>query len=441
MRKSWIFSVSGIFLGVVFVLLVVRVFWLQQFQAETYRDNSRLQQHTVIIDPPRRGIIIDGKRRVAAASNKVNVVFAEPGALRDVDTAKSVSITLQNILDMPGHEICRAIFESHNSGYVRIKSGITPEQRKQIVEARSEGKLKGVGVQTQWVRHYPMGQLMGHLVGFVDSESIGKAGVEMKYDEVLKGSEGKDVLVVDVARKPIGAEGPGSKAIDGSGLILTIDSAIQQFVREELIAQYKKHEAESAVAIVMDPWTGGILAMVSVPDYDPENIKSEDIKNTLRNRCLTDPFEPGSIFKPIIAAIALDVGSIGYTDQIYCEKGDYRGKGFGRIGEWDNHQFGNMTVRDILAESSNIGMAKIGQKMGKKKMYDGVKLFGFGRKTGIDLPGEDAGVVRDPGKWDGYSVTRIPFGHEISVTAMQIARAYCVMANGGRMVKPHIVKG
>ena len=441
MRKFWIVGVFSFLLGVVFILLGVRVFWLQKYKADSYRNNSRLQLHTTIIDPPQRGLIIDRKSMVVAASNKVNEVFAEPRALADIDTAKRVSMILQGILDMPGHEICKAIFESGNPGYVMIKSGITPGQRGKIIKAKNDGELKGIGLQTGWVRHYPMGQLMGHLVGFIDSESVGQAGVEKKYDVVLKGSEGRNVLVVDGSRKPIGSMGELTKVRDGSGLILTIDSTIQQFVREELLAQYKAYEAESAVAMVMDPWSGAILAMVSVPDYDPENIQPTDMKTTVGNKCLTDPYEPGSIFKPIVAAVALDNGSLGYNEKIYCEKGHYYGKGFGKIGEWGNHRFESITIREILAESSNIGMAKIGQKMGKKKLYKGVKQFGFGEKTGIDLPGEEPGVVRDLRKWDGYSITRVPFGHEVSVTAVQIARAYCVIANGGMMVKPHIVKG
>jgi cell division protein FtsI/penicillin-binding protein 2 len=155
---------------------------------------------------------------------------------------------------------------------------------------------------------------------------------------------------------------------------------------------------------------------------------------------LTDPFEPGSIFKPIVTALALDAGSIGFNDVIFCENGNYHGKGFGKIGEWGHHRYGNMSIKAILVKSSNIGMAKIGQKMGKKKLYDGVRLFGFGKKTGVDVPGEDSGVVRSLRKWDGYSVTRVPFGHEITATVIQLARAYCILANGGSLITPYIVQ-
>jgi len=155
---------------------------------------------------------------------------------------------------------------------------------------------------------------------------------------------------------------------------------------------------------------------------------------------LTDPYEPGSIFKPIVVAAALDVGAITPSTIIDCEHGHYSGKGFGTIGEYSNHAYGNMTPKEILVESSNIGMAKIGQKMGAQKLYTGLSMFGIGKKTGIDLPGEGDGVLWPAAKWTGYSVTRIPFGQEVSVTAIQIIRAFCTLANGGRPVTPYVVQ-
>ena len=160
---------------------------------------------------------------------------------------------------------------------------------------------------------------------------------------------------------------------------------------------------------------------------------------SLGNHILSDPYEPGSIFKPVVAAWAIETGSINPDETIFCENGHYSGKGFGTIGEY-REGFGNLTICEILAHSSNIGMAKIGQKMGAAKLYEGIKLFGFGRKTGIDLAGEEPGIVWNLNKWTGYSVARVPFGHEVSVTAMQMACAFCILANDGRVIKPHLVK-
>ncbi len=264
-----------------------------------------------------------------------------------------------------------------------------------------------------------------------------KTGIEKQYDSVLRGRDGREYRVVDVRGRTIaGAEPSVDPPVMGRNIILTIDSTIQQFVRAALLDKMKEYEAESAIGIMMDPTTGAILAMVSLPDFDPDRFNTEKADH-LKNRILTDPYEPGSIIKPIVSAIALDCGAIGYREVFYCEDG-YWGKY--RIGEFGNHRYGNFTVREILIESSNVGMAKIGLKMGQKRLYDGLKLFGFGKKTEIDLPGEDPGLLYPVSKWSGYSVTRIPFGHEILVNAIQMLRAYAVLANGGSLVTPHVVK-
>jgi cell division protein FtsI/penicillin-binding protein 2 len=179
--------------------------------------------------------------------------------------------------------------------------------------------------------------------------------------------------------------------------------------------------------------------MVSLPDFDPENISSAD-PESLRNRAITDQFEPGSIFKPITVAIALDAGAVNKTEKIFCEDGHYYGKGFGKIGEYRNHRYGKMTIKEILVKSSNIGVAKIGQRLGKDRLHKGIRSFGFGQRTGIDLPGEVEGFMWPVEKWTGYSVTRVPFGQEITVTAIQVVRAFCILANGGHAVQPFVVR-
>jgi len=416
----------------IFGLLGWRLFYLQYCLADHYRQSSRKQQNAIVTQQPQRGIILDNRGRILAASNSVQTVFAEPRGIAD---PKEAATKLQEILDFPGHEICRIIQENNNPGFARIKTGITPAQRRSI---RNAG-IRGIGIQSNWQRYYPMGRLTSHITGFVGTEQSGLAGVELKYDTQLRGAEGQNVIVVDARRQPIGMRPPNDIAHDGSGLILTIDATIQQFARSELLKQYETYRAESAVAIVMDPWTGAILAMVCLPDFDPSNFGAES-EQMFRNRAITDPFEPGSIFKPIVAALALDAGVIDYDEIIFCENGSYRGKGFRRIGEFGNHQFGDLSVRDILVKSSNIGMAKIGRRMGRQKLHEGLKLFGFGAQTGIDLPGEDYGLLYPVAKWSDSSVTRIPFGHEIAATALQIARAYSILANGGRVVRPYVIR-
>jgi len=284
-----------------------------------------------------------------------------------------------------------------------------------------------------------MGNLLGNIIGFTSRDNRGLEGIELKYNQLLMGSSAQNIFFADVRRRPIRLKERTGSLRNGMGVVLTIDATIQQFAREALYEQFLKFEAESALAVVADPKTGAILAMVSIPDFDPNDPQSAD-PNSFRNRLITDPFEPGSMIKPIVASIAVDNGTVGKNQVIYCEDGDYYAKSFGRIHEYRTHKFGNLKVREIIIKSSNIGMAKIGQMMGAKKLYDGLKLFGFGSETGIELSGEVPGLMRPVEKWDGFSVTRIPYGYEINVTGMQMLKAYCILANGGRQVQPYIVK-
>ena len=414
---------------VVFIALAARCLYLQYFKNEYYSALCSKQQQTVAKIMPQRGVIMDCRGRVLAGSKELQTVFVEPRILKD---PKDTSNELSGILDMGAHIICKLITDCNNPGFTKIKVGVDPDQ---AIAAR---RVPGVGVQSDWERHYPIGRLASHVVGFTSADYRGLEGVELQYDKDLAGSAGRNIFIADASRRPIRLKEHDSDVTDGVGIILTIDSAIQQFTRTELLEQYQNYRAESAIAIVADPKTGAILAMVSLPDYDPLNFNTSD-PNTLRNRAITDQFEPGSLIKPIVMSIAVDDKTVSLSEKIFCENGNYCGKGFGCISEYRNG-FANLTPREILVNSSNIGMAKVGQRMGKDKLYRGLKLFGFGKETGIDLPGEAPGLLWPPGKWTGYSVTRIPFGQEITVTAIQLVRGFCILANGGRPVYMHVVK-
>ena len=421
--------------------LAGRCFYLQFLKNDHYTKQCLKQQKGQIPYKPQRGVILDSRGRVLAASNKVRNIIIEPKRVMD---PKELSSELQPILDMGAHVICKLITESKNPGYVKIKADAS------LVECQAARRISSaVGVESDWRRHYPMGRLVSHVVGFTSLYNHGLEGIEYQYNEQLSGLGAQDIFLADNRRRPIcpapieqrpadNEEVKSSVLTNGAGIILTIDATIQQFVRDELVKQYENYEAESAVAIVVEPKTGAILAMVSVPDYDPAKAHSTEAENR-RNKLLTDEFEPGSIIKPFVAAIALDAGVVNKTEKIYCEEGHYSGNGFGSIGEYRNG-YGDLTVSEILINSSNVGMAKIGQRLGKKRLYEGLRLFGFGKRVGIDLPGEADGLLWHTRKWNGYSVTRIPFGQEITVTSMQLIRAFCILANRGRMVRPFLVR-
>jgi len=411
------------------LILAIRCFYLQLFRHEHYRSVSTRQKQKVIIEKPQRGSILDRRGRVLAASNKIRNIFAEPRIIKDY---RQFSNKLQPILNMGAHVICGMLLESKNPGFVKIKTDATD------AECSKAAGIYGAGIQSDYQRYYPTGPAASHIVGFTGTDNKGLAGIELYYDKKLAGSAGQNIFLADVRRRPILFKKQINNLTNGVGLVLTIDTTIQQYARTELLKQMQSYQASSALAIVAKPKTGEILAMVSLPDFDPQQIQSTDANN-LRNRNLNDFYEPGSIIKPIVASLALDNGVINTEEKIFCENGSYAGRGFGRIGEY-RRGFGDLTIREIITHSSNIGMAKVGQRIGAEKLYHGLKRFGFGEKTGIDLPGEVAGLLTSPEKWTGYSITRIPFGQEICVTAIQLMRAYCILANGGNIVRPHIVK-
>ena len=415
---------------VAFLSLAGRCFYLQLFKNDLYAGICARQLQGRATERPQRGVILDRRGRVLAASNEAQTIFAEPRAIEDPE---STSGKLAAVLNMDADRICELITESKNPGFAKINEGAERQQ------CRAASKIYGIGVQSNWRRHYPMGSLAGHTVGFTSIDNRGLSGIELQYNKELRGSSGQNIFFADAFRRPIRLKQQNSILSDGVGIILTLDATIQQFAQAELAKQYAGYEAESAVAIVAEPKTGAILALVSLPDFNPNEIRSAE-PNSLRNRAITDQFEPGSIIKPIVAAIAIDSGVVALNEEIFCENGNYHGKGFGQIKEYRYRRYANLTVREILVKSSNIGMAKIGQKLSRDELHNGLRVFGFGKKTGIDLPGEADGLLRPVQKWTGYSVTRIPFGQEISVTAIQLIRAFCILANGGHSVQPFLVK-
>ncbi len=438
MRLSKLVISLSLLLTIIFSLLSWRCFYLQYLKKDYYEEKLSKQEQLSIEQRAQRGVIVDSRGRYLAVSRPIEFVFADPVAIGEYLNYKEVASKLQDIIDIPSNEICRKLNEKSTSHFVKLKEGLTPVEREKILAAR----IYGIGVHTDWQRYYPMGSLFCHVVGVEASKKKWSEGLERWYYDLLEGVSGRNTYIVDTFRKPIALSGSSSSAVMGTSIVLTLDSAIQRFVRDALFKRCKEFQAEAGMAIVLEPNTGAILAMSCYPDFDPMNLTSNP--DSRRNRLLTDPFEPGSIFKPIFTVIAMELGVVSEKTKIYCERGNYHGKGFGRIGEYGNHSYGNLTPREIIIHSSNIGMAKMGQmvakKAGKKKMYDSIKLFGFGEKTGVDLPGEVSGILNPLSRWNGYSVTRIPYGQEISVTEMQIAKAYCILANGGKPVIPHLVE-
>ena len=423
-----------------FVGLAVRCFFIQYKHHEHYVEVSLVQQRTLTPQQGPRGAIVDTRGNILAAANQTRVIFVDPQVIEEpMETANVVA----DILDMDPAEIFRTIVKNRRKRYRVIK------REASEAECEAVSSIEGVHVQSEWKRFYPMGRLTSHVVGYVGRDGDGQAGLELVYNRELAGESQNTYFLSDIKRRPISVLNQSEimpiHETYGLGMILTLDTTIQGFVRQALEKQFRAYEAESAFAIVANPKTGAILALVSMPDYDPSANK-EDLTSQ-QNHAVQDYFEPGSVLKPIVVAMALDAGVIKKHERIFCEKGrfkgTYKGKSTGVITEYNDHKYEDLTAKEILVRSSNIGMAKIGMRMGGDRLYKGLRLFGFGQRTGVNLPQESPGVLMNPEKTlsPSYSVARIPFGQgEICVSGVQLVRAFSVLVNQGRMVKPHVIQ-
>ncbi|PIQ81854.1 MAG: penicillin-binding protein [Candidatus Omnitrophica bacterium CG11_big_fil_rev_8_21_14_0_20_64_10] len=406
-----------------------RLLWLQIIHPDHWVSIARRQHLQVLELPPVRGAILDRNGRPLAVSIRLNSVFANP---RHVSDPSSVARHLSRILNLPFEEL-REKLSNRKRGFVWIARRISNQAAEEIRSAR----LGGVDLMMEPRRVYPQGYLASQVVGFAGMDARGLEGLELEWDRALKGEPGWRWLSRDARQRGTGAwDAPFVLPRNGQELVLTLDTNIQYLVEQALDAAYRKHRAQAASIVVMDPSTGEILAMANRPTFDANESASSPPENR-RNRSVTDPFEPGSVFKVVTAATALAHEAVTPEDKFYCEQGEYAVAG--RILH-DHRPHGWLTFREVIALSSNIGTAKVAMKLGPDPIYKGIRAFGFGEKTRVELPGEAPGLVKPPSRWSKPSITTIPMGHEVSVTVLQLAQGMAVVANGGRLVRPRILR-
>lgn len=322
-------------------------------------------------------------------------------------------------------------------GFCWIARMISPEQAVRVRNMKTEG----VYLIKEPKRVYPNKMLAGPLLGFVGVDSSGMEGLELKYDKLLKRQPEQIVWARDARGNPLFLQESliTRKSDKGYNILLTIDSRIQYLVDSQLNEAVQRTGAKGGIAVAMDPKTGAILAMSQEPGFNPNTFNKTSAESK-KNRAVADSFDPGSTFKPFVAASALEEGVVKETDQFYCENGSYQVAN--RVfHEAQRHKYGNLTFREVLKYSSNIGSIKISQRLGKEKFYKYITDFGFGSKTGIDLPGEASGILRHHSQWTTVDASAIAFGQGISVTAIQITTALAALANGGFLMKPYLVRG
>jgi len=420
-----------VFFVVLFVALFSRALHLQIMSGEALKVLAAKQHTKTLLLPPERGIIFDRNGEKIAASLQVDSVCADPSKMaRPADAA----VRITSLLNIDRHEVMKKLL--HSKKFCWIARRIPPDLAQQVEDAN----IEGIFLVKEPKRFYPNGELAGQLVGLVGLDSVGLEGLEIKYDQYLKGTPEKLVWTRDAKGKMLfpRVEKVSLSSDESINLILTIDSRIQHLVESQLKVAVREKGAKGGLAIVMDPKTGEILALANSPSFDPNVSQSVSLENK-KNKVITDCFDPGSTFKPFLLAAALEEGAVRESDRFYCENGNYVIDNR-VIHEAKRKRHGMLTVHDILKYSSNIGSVKISERLGKEKFYHYIRDFGFGAKTGIDLPGEIPGLLRPVENWRRVDAATIAFGQGISVTAIQMITALSTIANQGTMMKPHVVR-
>jgi len=424
----------GLFM--VFGAITLRLVQLQAFPDAVYTREEGFHEGTIPLEMP-RGDIYDRNGRLLATDGQTLSLVADPST---VEEPQRLARELAELLELPEDQVFACLTKRGDDGkprkYYRIKRRLSAEHLKRLKHFPGMAS-PGLRLEKEPVRVYPDKTLAAHVLGFVNKEHVGSGGIEMVYDRELRVKTGKIVARVDCARILL-----GSRITEyippqgGADLVLTIDRTIQHKLEQELEMALVNSKAERGMGIVMEPRTGAILALACFPTFDPNRFN--DFSNEERkNSAVTDVFEPGSSFKIVTAAAALELGIVTPETMIDCEGGAFNPYGH-RIRDY--HTLYVEPFRTCFAESSNIAMIKVAAKLGPERLEEWIRRFGFGQTTSPDFGGaESAGIFRSHESWSRLSMGSLPMGQEISVTLPQLARAFAVIANGGYLVEPYLV--
>lgn len=421
MVLGWVF----IFFG---AAIFCRFFYLQVITQENLSNLGNRQHADVEEINAERGYIYDCKSRELAISVSVPSVYALTNQIKDKNTTICKLSEMLNI----SKKVISGKLNSKKT-FVWIARKVDTSTGKKIKSL----KLPGVSMVMENKRFYPKSGLCSHVLGFVGIDEEGLEGVEYYFNDYLGGKKGRLETEKDAKGREIITDNSEYMAPkDGNDVYLTIDEAIQSIVEEELSKVYEDYSANGATAIVMNPSTGEILAMANRPAYNPNDF-SDSPSYVLKNRAVTNPFEPGSVFKIITLAAALGDRKASEKETIDCENGEWM--------VYDHHindhiKYNMLTFQQVIENSSNIGTAKVGMRIGNNRMYEYARLFGFGEKTNVQLAGESRGILSEPRKWSGISVCSISIGQEIGATSLQISSAVSAVANKGKLMQPTIVR-
>ncbi len=430
-KEKWIrirIRMVGLFFLLAFCLVTGRAYFLQVHAGDMWRKRADQQHQKVIPLAPQRGTIYDRDGQELAVSIETDSIYAEPGRVKDPAGAAR---QLAKALNLSSHMLLKKL--QSQRGFVWLKRRLTP-----VESARVEAlNITGIGFTKEHKRYYPNSEIGAQIVGFTGLDPEGLEGLELRYDAELLGDGGYLLVEQDaLGRRMTAGNNVVREGELGHSIHLTIDRNLQYIAEKELAAQVRESQARAGTLVMLEAASGRVLAMASQPDFNPNNLEKYRPAQW-RNRAVCDTFEPGSTFKVFLLAAALQEGIVQPQQSIYCENGRFR---FGGRTINDHHPYEDLTVTEILKFSSNIGSAKIGKALERDRLYDYIKRFGFGTRTGIDLPGEVSGLLRPPSRWFEIDLATISFGQGISVTALQLAAATAAIANDGKLMAPYLVE-
>ncbi len=425
-------SILLFLLSLVLLCVAARAYILQFERAEPLKKMAEEQYLKEIEIPARRGAIYDRAGNALAVSNQVDSLYLQPHKFEAKGVeSKAAATTLAKTLGLKRDEVEKKL--SSDRAFVWLKRRVDPSQAQAVMALG----LPYVGSVPESRRYYPAKALFSHLLGAVDVDGRGIEGLEATLDQELAGTPILAPGLRDARGKTMIFDGPsGSEGMQGNDVYLTVDREIQSVVEAALEEGVREVHARHGSAIVLDPKTGDVLALANYPEFNPNAIAKTSL-DTRRNRAVTDSFEPGSTFKTILMAAALEEGLVRASDQVFCENGVFR---VGGETIHDTHPQGLISARKIIASSSNIGVAKIALQLGRERFGEYIKAMGFGSKSGLEVPGETSGIVRPSKKWPLIQLATVAFGQGISVSALQLAQAYAAVANGGVLQRPRVVR-
>ncbi|HQY87252.1 MAG TPA: penicillin-binding protein 2 [Tepidisphaeraceae bacterium] len=429
--------------GVALIGLIGRTAYLQTSLRDRIATKLDRQSHYTVKMPARRGSIFDSTGQLLAGTVQTTTLFVDPKFMIDqYETRPGDSSAMERdleklsqLIDRDSFELLQQISQSYPSRYVELAFDVDENTDRAIRDL----KLPGLGTVPASQRIYPMGSLAAHVLGGVGRDGHGIEGVELTQDKFLGGTDGNLRMMKDAARRPIDSQFDDYIPPEhGKHLVLTVDTNIQLIVERELERTVNEFGATGGEVVVLNPDDGSIIALANYPTFTPQAIEEAPIENRT-NQALVKPYEPGSTIKPFIVARALEK-HVTDLDDVWTINGPTWFTDYGRRIT-DTHGYEKLATWDVLVKSSNIGMSQLGKKMTPAMVHDGIKSFGFGRRSGLDLPGEENGLVNPLKKWTRHSLESVCQGYEMLVTPMQMARGMCVFANGGHAVIPHVVKG